>query len=105
MGLTQVVADRAKIPVHRAGSLELVAFEDTPRLLEAIRRLGWRVLGIEGFRIENGCTVPVMSAIADWSDLIESEVADRSIQESSRFIESVGGPGMLFDFVLEAPNH
>ncbi len=105
MGPIRTAAARADVSLRRVGGLDLVAFEDVPRLLASIRDLGWRVLGIEGFRLHGGRIVPCMDAIADWSALSGSEASDRSVEASLRYLGSVGEPGMLFDLTLEASNH
>ena len=97
MGLTLALARRAGIGIREVGGLELVAFADTRFFLDACVAAGVLVLGIDGFYFDNGHVSPDMGAIADFSQMTNSEA---SVLEARSFIEVAGQPEMLFEFTL-----
>ncbi len=100
MGLTANLARRAGLRLKKVGGLQLVAFPDVQDFLDACMAAEVLVLGIEGFSSEDGEVRPDMSAIADFSELTSSS---HSVVEARMFVDSVGRPGMLFDFILSCP--
>ncbi|MCP4548388.1 MAG: hypothetical protein GY835_18155 [bacterium] len=97
MGLINTLARRAGLRLIRVGGLQLVAFPDVPDFLDACMAAELLVLGVEGFGYEDGEVWPDMSAIADFSELTSSH---QSVVEARMFADSVGRPGMLFDFTV-----
>ena len=97
MGLTLALGRQAGIDVREVGGLQLVALADVRTFLDTCVAAGVLVIGIEGFRLESGQVRPDMGAIADFSQVTDSE---ESVLEARSFIETVGQPGMLFDFAL-----
>lgn len=97
MGLTLTLAIPAGIDIRESGGLELVPFAEASSFLDACAAAGMLVLGIEGFNFDGGEVRPDMNAIADFSQLTDSE---GSVLEARSFIEAVGRQEMLFDFAL-----
>lgn len=97
MGLTLALGRQAGIGIREVGGLELVAFADARSFLDACVAAGVLVLGIEGFYLDSGQVRPDIDAIADFSQMTDSE---GSVVEARSFIEAVGRPEMLFDFTL-----
>ncbi len=97
MGLTVALGRRAGVAIRVRGGLELVAFADSQAFLAACEAAGVLVLGVEGFHLEGDHVRPDMGAIADFSQVRDCKA---SVLEARAFIEAVGRPKMLFDFVL-----
>jgi len=97
VGLTLALGRQAGIGIREVGGLELVAFADTRPFLDACSVASVIVLGIEGFEFYNDQVRPDLGAIADFSQITNSE---RSVSEARSFIDAVGRPEMLFDFTL-----
>lgn len=98
MGLTLAMGRQAGIDIREVGGLQLVALADVRAFLEACLAAGVLILGIEGFRLDNGGQIrPDMGAIADFSQAKDSE---ESVREALSFVETVDQSGMLFDFAL-----
>lgn len=97
MGLTDTLARRAGLRLRKVGGLQLIAFPDVQDFLDACMAAEVLVLGVEGFSFEDGEVRPDMSAIADFSELTSS---NQSVVEARIFADSVGRPGLLFDFTV-----
>lgn len=99
MGSITRFAKTAGVPVEHVAGLQLVRTEDAGELLLALAAAGTRVLGAEGFRVEEGDTVrPATDAILDLSGVDD---ASESIREARRFIDAVSAPDLLVEFVIE----
>lgn len=99
MGLTEMLADAAGISLRSVGSLQLVAFKDAEKIVDAAIRAGIAIAGIEGLKVIDGRTVPDMDAIADFS--AQRHDASQSGKDAREFICSVGDDEMLFEFTFE----
>lgn len=88
---------QAGIDIREVGGLQLVALADAWAFLDACVAAGVLVLGIEGFYFDNDQVRPDMGAIADFSQMANSE---ESVLEARSFLGAVGRPEMLFDFTL-----
>ena len=97
MGLTTAIGTRAGTKIRNVGGLELVAFSDTQTFLDTCVIAGVKIIGIEGFYLDNARISPDMNAIADFSQIKNCE---ESVFESRAFIKSVGLPEMFFDFTF-----
>ncbi|MDP8910202.1 MAG: hypothetical protein M3N47_14050 [Chloroflexota bacterium] len=97
MGLTTELASSVGIPVRRAGSLELITWFDAAAFLDECSKAGVRVLGVEGFRLPGGKTLPDMSAIADLSDVADPA---ESVAEARKLVAEIGAPDLLLEFTL-----
>lgn len=97
MGLTLAMGRQARIGILEVSGLQLVALADAQTFLDACVAAGVVVLGIEGFRVDRGRVRADMDAMADFSQVTNSE---ESVVEARSFIEAVGQPDMLFDFAL-----
>jgi len=97
MGLIQMLADEVDVRVVIRGASCLLPFEGMNAVLEACRKKGIKVLGIEGFWPKGDALVPEMDAIADFSD---QESSLDSITDAIRFIRVAGKTGMLFDLII-----
>ena len=85
------------------------ASNNHPRLgWVSFQTLGWvnfralptLVLGIEGFYVDGDKIYPAMEAIADFSQLTNSE---ETILEARAFLTAVGHPGLLLDVTVSKP--
>ena len=101
MGIVERAAVRAGIELHRRAGLNLVATADAPKFLAACEALHVRILGFDGFTIAEGCLIPDMAAIADFSDVAD---AQESVRCSHRVLRQLSAPELLFEFTVdEAP--
>ena len=97
MGLVERIAHECGLPLTIRGGLPLIEEHDAAAFLDGCDPQRVRVLGIEGFHLRGGATVPDMDAISDYSD--ESDAA-ASISQARRFVRELEGRGLLFDFTL-----
>lgn len=60
------------------------------------------VLGIEGFRVDNGFRIPIMECIADFSSVIDncSDLSKITVQLAQDFINANGEECQMIEFVL-----
>jgi hypothetical protein len=94
------LAQTANIRLRSSDSAWLVAVEDASAFLRACREADVRVVGIEGFRIDDEGRHPLLSVIADFSDVTN---VGESISESESFIEEVPSETFL-EFALDVPS-
>src|SRR5438046_1806116 len=97
MGSIEAVAAGAGVSLERLGSTSLVRVEDAGAFLDEAGREGVTIIGAEGFRIDGEAITPDMDAILDLSGIDDPA---RSVTEAKSFVEAVGEPGLLFEFVL-----
>jgi hypothetical protein len=104
MGLTADVAARLGIEMRKAGSLELIRAVDADRFASAVQEMDLVIIGIEGFHEDGGHDVPDMSAIADFSTVLEDpERVALGVRGARQFFSDVSDASMWLDFVL-VPN-
>jgi hypothetical protein len=96
--LTEQLAERAGIRLHRSLRMELIAAADAHAFLDACAAQGTRVLGIEGFYLRGSELQPDMTRIGDFSSVDDVE---RSIDESRDFVDAVAVPELMLDFALD----
>lgn len=99
MGPIETAAREAGVSVLCFGSARLIRCEDAIAFLDEATRLRIRLLGAEGFRLENTDLVPDSDAILDLSDLDDPA---RSVEETRSFLDAVCKPGLLIEFVAES---
>jgi hypothetical protein len=96
------IADTARtvgVPLRYAAGLELVRSTDAPRLIDALRAAGTRIVGAEGFRLErNDAVRPVMEAILDLSSIADPR---ESADEAERFMRSAAEPELWFELTVQ----
>lgn len=103
MGRVATMAARFHLQVVVRGDLELVDVRAARRIVDACAQEGFPVLGIEGFRLREGATVPEMTAIADFSGMLEMSERDRAVQSAQAahaFLDTVTDPELLFELVF-----
>ena len=104
MGLITVevsVEDLPITPTLMWSGTPLFDVDDGIRLVDYCKNNDIAVLGIEGFVIRGGKTIPDMDCIVDFSlSLGEINFATKSIETSRVIIEGFRGGGILMEFVL-----
>ena len=93
------IAKNAEIEVAIRSGVTLIKIVDASKFLAEARRHNVRILGIEGFYLNDSTITPDMSAIADFSHV---RTPLESINASENFVMSVKGDGDYWvEFVLE----
>ena len=100
MNLASEIAAEANIQTHgHPPGTTLIAIADASAFLDICDQRQLRVVGIEGFTIDDGMHRPDMERIADWSSTTDATL---SVAESRRFLDEVGKPDLFLDFDVEA---
>jgi hypothetical protein len=103
LDLTELVARKAGIAITSDGNMQFVAFKEGPAFLDACATERVRVLGIEGFRVDETGVTPDMGAIADFSTAPGPGTVADSIRASWIYFRAVK-PDLWFEFVLDRPS-
>lgn len=88
------------LPTRWWRDVPLFSISDSAVLLSYCANMCIGVLGVEGFRLEQGHRIPDMDCIADLSVLKEDEAfCEKSIEAARRFLECIP-PDVFLEFVL-----
>lgn len=91
------------LPTRWWGDVALFGISDCSVLLNYCASVGIAVLGVEGFRLEQGHRIPDMDCIADFSVLAEGEsFCERSVEAMKKFIR-IMPPDVFLEFVFAKP--
>jgi hypothetical protein len=94
---TDGVAANAGVTIERRGALSLVSAAEAGAFVDACVRLGVRIIGAEGFRLDGDYILPDMEAILDLSGVTD---ARESADATRRFLSKVAVAEHWFEFVV-----
>ena len=100
--LERRIAKRFGVPHSLRGGMVLIASSDADAFLVGCESVGACVLGIEGFRIVEGATIPDMSLILDLTMGGKVPSARDSVRAARLFLREHVPSDVLLDFTLAA---